>query len=855
MTTRQTTLPLTGMTCANCAATIERSLKKLPGVAAAAVNLASERATVEYDPQALGQPEIIARIERAGYGVATAQADLPLRRLSDDNDARALERALARIEGVLSATVSFAAEKAAVVYIPTLASQADLRRAVRAAGFDLVETGAGQEDAERLAREKEIAKQRGLLWLGLVFTLPLFALSMTRDLAHDVLDLHGVLASVLHWPYLDWLFLALATPVQFGVGWQYYTGAFKAVRNRTANMDVLIAMGSSAAYFYSLAVLIGRLFGVGGLGHTYFETAAVIVTLIVLGKYLEARARGRASEAIKKLMGLRPRTARLIRPGVAGAESEIDVPLDEVQPGDVVLVRPGEKIPVDGVVIDGRSTVDESMLTGESMPVEKRPGAPVIGATLNKQGSFRFEATRVGSQTALAQIVRLVEQAQGSKAPIQRLADRVSAVFVPAVLAIAALTFVGWFFVGEVGFTRALINTIAVLVIACPCALGLATPTAIMVGTGKGAQSGILFKNSEALERAGRLATLVLDKTGTVTLGRPAVTDVVLQKSEVGSRKSDLAQQSGQAPLTSDLELLTSDLLLRLAASAERNSEHPLGEALVAAATERGLTLSAPAAFTAVTGQGVEANVDGRTVLVGSPRLMQTRGLELDGLSDVVARLQAEAKTAMVTAVDGQVAAVIAVADTLKEGSAEAVAELHGLGLEVAMLTGDNRRTAEAIARAVGVDRVMAEVLPADKAAEVKRLQEVGKDISANADAGARHSPALVGMVGDGINDAPALAQADVGIAIGTGADVALEAADVTLISGDLRGVPRAIRLSRLTMRTIRQNLFWAFFYNAILIPVAALGYLNPIIAAGAMAFSSIFVVTNSLRLRGANLR
>jgi len=840
---KQITLPVTGMTCANCVASVERNSKKVAGVNDAVVNFASEKVTINFDPDVLKNPQaVIERIQRAGYNVPTATVELPITGMTTANCAATVQRALNKVDGVLEANVNYANEKALVTVAAGVVTRPELVAAVRKAGYDVVEVEGDEalEDAEAAAREAEIRHQWKRLIVGALFTLPLFILSMSRDF--------GLLGPWAHNIVMDWFFLLLATPVQFYVGWDYYVGGYKSLQNGSANMDVLVAMGSSVAYIYSVAVLIAKTAGTTALGdHVYFETSAMIITLIVLGKLLEARAKGRTSEAIKKLMSLQAKTARVVRDG-----TEMDIPIAEVVQGDVVMVRPGEKIPVDGIVVSGRSAVDESMITGESLPVEKTEGDEVIGATINKQGLLRFEATRVGRETALAQIIRLVEQAQGSRAPIQRLADQVAAYFVPAVIAIALATFAIWLLSGA-GFTPALIRLTAVLVIACPCAMGLATPTSIMVGVGKGAEKGILFKNSAALEQAHKIDAVVLDKTGTITVGQPAVTDVVVSEQWSMEREQRVAVAAGPAAIAGAPAAARSstDELLRLAASAERGSEHPLGEAIIEAAREQDLPLSEPAQFEGIPGYGITAQVDGQQVLLGNRRLMEREQVSLNGLEVQAEKLQNEAKTAMWMAVDGEAVGIIGVADTIKEGSREAIAEMHRLGLTVVMMTGDNEATAQAIAAEAGIDRVFAEVLPGDKAENVRRLQEEGL---------------VVAMVGDGINDAPALAQADVGLAIGTGTDVAMETADVTLMRGDLRSVPQAIHLSQATMRNIKQNLGWAFGYNIALIPIAAgilapfawapdfLRQLHPILAAGAMAFSSISVVSNALRLRMVKL-
>jgi Cu+-exporting ATPase len=719
-----------------------------------------------------------------------------------------VEGALTRVPGVETASVNLATERATVAFDPARADVGALQAAVAAAGYELaaapVPPGSGAEDRERVAREREQRQLGGKFIVGAVLAVPVLIGGMP-----------DIFPWAPAWLRNPWLHLLLATPVQFWVGASFHAGFLRDLRYRSASMSTLVSLGTNAAYAFSVAVTLWpHIFHAAG-AMTYYETAAVVITLVVLGRWLEARARGRTSEAIRRLVGLAPRTARVLRDG-----REVDVPTAEVEVGDLIRIRPGERLPVDGAVVEGASTVDESMLTGESVPVEKAPGAAVAAGTVNRTGSFVFRATRVGSETTLARIVKLVEEAQGSRAPIQRLADRVAAVFVPAVLAIAALTFVGWWLLGpEPTLVYALTNAVAVLVIACPCAMGLATPTAIMVATGRGAEHGVLIRSAAALERLNDVATIVFDKTGTLTVGRPVVTDVIVAE-----------------PGTTEPEVLA------LAAAAEQGSEHPIGEAIAARAKELGLALPALGAFVTVPGQGVDALANEGRVLIGNRALMEARGVEIDALEPRAAALAAAGKTVVYVAFAGQALGLVAVADVLKPDAADAVAALRQRGFEVVMLTGDHRVTAMAIARQAGIDRILAEVQPDAKAREVAMLQAAGR---------------VVAMVGDGINDAPALAQADVGVAMGSGTDVAIEAADVTLMRGDLTGVVIAVELSRRTIRIVKQNLVWAFGYNVVLIPVAAgllypLGgvLLSPILAGAAMAFSSVSVVTNSLRLK-----
>ena len=802
-------LPITGMSCASCAARIEKGLGSVEGVSQATVNFAAEKATVLFYPGQTDISNLIKKVKDLGYGARVEKVVLPIQGMTCASCVKKVEKALSSAKGVVQADVNFATERATVEYIPEEVSIRDLRKAVEEAGYQVLEVN--EEDIvekESLAREAELFKLKQKFVMGAVLLVPILILMYGGSLLQKWVGL-----SMEKNFFVQFL---LATPVQLWAGLQFYVGFWKAARHKTSDMNTLIAVGTSAAFFYSLVVtFVPHLIMVKGLTMmVYFDTSAAIIVLILFGRFLEARAKGKTSEAIKKLIGLQPRTARIIR-----NNDEMDIPVSEVAPGDLVIVRPGEKIPVDGIVKEGYSSVDESMVTGESLPVEKRAEDIVIGATINKTGTFKFEATKVGKDTVLSQIVRLVQEAQGSKPPIARMVDVIASYFVPIVISIAVITFIIWLLFGpHPAFTYAFLNFIAVLIIACPCALGLATPTSIMVGTGKGAENGILIRGAEALETAHRLDTIVLDKTGTLTKGEPSVTDIIESKS------------------FAEKEILT------LAASAEKGSEHPLGEAILRKAKEGGVNLSETRDFQAIAGQGIEAMIDSRKILLGNLRLMEEKKVRLDGLAERAEQLSGEGKTPMFLAVDGQGAGIIAVADTLKENSRSAVETLHRMGLEVVMLTGDNQRTAKAVANQIGIDRVIAEVVPEMKAEEIRRLQSEGKK---------------VGMVGDGINDAPALAQANVGIAIGTGTDVAMESSDITLIGGDLRGVVTAIALSKATIRNIKQNLFWAFAYNTILIPVAAGALfpffgilLNPIFAAGAMAFSSVTVVSNALRLR-----
>lgn len=785
-THQRVTLAITGMTCAACSNRVEKSLSKVDGVLNATVNPANEKATVIFDEQQTTVDELIKRVEKTGYGVTEERLELTLSGMTCSACATRIEKVLSKTEGVVQANVNLASEKATVKYINGITDIDAIIGRVKKIGYDAKPAIKENAEAEKEAKEQQYKKQRNAFIVGAVISIPFLVAMIGEFTGNHALMMPG------------WLQFILATVVQFTIGWRFIRGAYNALRGGSANMDVLVAMGTLAAYLYSTV-----LFLTGAVDGFYFEASVIIITLIILGKVLEARAKGQTSEALKKLMGLQAKTAHIIRNG-----ETVDVPIEDVQTGDLLLIKSGEKIPVDGEITEGQTTVDESMLTGESLPVEKGQGDTLIGATINKHGSVKMTATKVGKDTALSQIIRMVEEAQGSKAPIQNLADKISGVFVPIVIGIAVVTFLITYFL--VGFSPALISAVAVLVIACPCALGLATPTAIMVGTGKGAEHGVLIKGAEYLQLIREVDAIVLDKTGTITKGEPEVTDI--QAFEIED-----------------------DELLRLVASAETGSEHPLGQAIIEKAKENSLQLADAKSFEAVPGYGIYATIDGRKLSVGNKKLMEREKVALESFKSEIEALEEKGKTVMMAAEHGRLLGYIAVADTVKETSRQAIRELKALGIEVIMMTGDNKRTAQAIADEVRVDRILAEVLPEGKADEVEKLKKEGKKVA---------------MVGDGINDAPALATADVGIAIGTGTDVAIEAADITLMSGDLLAIVETIQLSRATMRKIKQNLVWAFAYNVILIPVAAVGLLNPILAGAAMAFSSVSVVTNTLFLK-----
>ncbi len=807
------TLKIEGMTCAACAKSVERASKKVPGVEEANVNFATEKLSLNYDDSKVALEDIKAAIEKAGYKalVETTSKTLKLEGMTCAACAKTIERVTKKLDGVVEANVNFAAEKLNITFEPSKVRTSDIKKAIEKAGYKASEEESNV-DADREKKEKEIKALWDRFLISAIFGVPLLLLVMIPMFLGKLnVMIPAAVDPMAHLKAYAVIQLLLVIPVVI-TGKKYFTVGFRSLFKLSPNMDSLIAIGTSAAVLYSVFSVIEILAGNTDY-HMYFEAAGVILTLITLGKYLEAVSKGKTSEAIKKLMGLAPKTAIILRD-----EKEVEIPIDEVEVGDIVVVRPGEKMPVDGEVVEGMTSVDESMLTGESIPVEKSIGSRIIGASINKNGSIKYKTTKVGKDTALAQIITLVENAQGSKAPIAKLADIISGYFVPVVIGLALISSLAWFFAGETP-VFALTIFISVLVIACPCALGLATPTAIMVGTGKGAEYGVLIKSGTALETAHKIQTIVFDKTGTLTEGKPKVTDIITTNG------------------------FSEEYLLQIAASAEKGSEHPLGEAIVKGAEDRKLELKKTDGFKAIPGHGIEVTIDENKILLGNKKLMEESNISLEELESESNRLAEEGKTPMYISINGSLGGIIAVADTVKENSRKAIEKLHSMGIQVAMITGDNRRTAEAIARQVGIDKTLAEVLPQDKANEVKKLQSEGKKVA---------------MVGDGINDAPALAQADIGIAIGSGTDVAMESADIVLMRSDIMDVPTAIQLSKKTIRNIKQNLFWAFGYNVLGIPVA-MGVLyifrgpllNPIIAALAMSFSSVSVLTNALRLRG----